>query len=60
MDNEIIKNIKERRSIRKYKTDMIDKEILKDILEAASYAPSGMNKQSPIIIGDCLFIPDGA
>lgn len=48
--NEVIKNIKERRSIKKYEDKMIPKEIIEKILEAGTYAPSGMGKQSSIII----------
>ena len=48
--NEVIKNIKERRSIRKYEDKMIPKEIIEKILEAGTYAPSGMGRQSSIII----------
>lgn len=39
-----------RRSIRKYKGDMIPKEIIDKIIEAGTYAATGMGKQSPIII----------
>ena len=48
--NEVIKNIVERRSIRKYKRDMIPNELIDEVLKAGTYAPTGMNKQSPIII----------
>ena len=48
--NEVIKNIKERRSIKKYEDKMIPKEIIEKIVEAGKYAPSGMGKQSSIII----------
>ena len=48
--NEVLKNIKERRSIRKYKEDMVPKEIIEKIVEAGMYAPSGMGMQSSIII----------
>ena len=48
--NEVIKNIEERRSIRKYKEDMVPKEIIEKIVEAGTYAPSGMGRQSSIII----------
>ena len=48
--NEVIKNILDRRSIRQYKDEMIPKEILEQIIEAGTYAPSGMGMQSPIII----------
>lgn len=50
MMNEIIKALTERRSIRKYKPDMIPMETVKRIAEAGSYAATGMNRQSPIII----------
>ena len=39
-----------RRSIRKYKPDMIPKETIDRIIEAGTYAATGMGKQSPIII----------
>ena len=48
--NETIENLISRRSIRKYKNDMISKEILDKIIESGTYAPTGMNKQAPIII----------
>ena len=48
--NETLENILTRRSIRKYKKDMLKKETLAMILKAGTYAPTGMNKQSPIII----------
>ena len=47
---EVIKNIKERRSIRKYENKMVPKEIIEKIVEAGTYAPSGMGRQSSIII----------
>jgi nitroreductase len=43
--NETLKSIKERRSIRKYADKAIDKNILKEIVDAARLAPSGMNVQ---------------
>ena len=48
--NEIIQALKERRSIRKYKPDMIPAEVIERIAEAGTYAATGMNRQSPIII----------
>lgn len=48
--NEIIKNIKMRRSIKKYKSDLVPQEMIDMIVEAGTYAPSGMNRQSPIIL----------
>lgn len=43
-------NLLTRRSVRAYKSDMIAKEVLDRILTAGTYAATGMNKQSPIII----------
>lgn len=48
--NEILKNIKTRRSIKKYKDDLVPQEMIDMIVEAGTYAPSGMNKQSAIIL----------
>ena len=48
--NEVLKVLKERRSCRNFKPDMITDEELNSILEAGTYAPTGMGKQSPIII----------
>ena len=48
--NEVINNIINRRSIRKYKSEMIPDEIIDKIMEAGTYAPSGMNRQPSIII----------
>ena len=46
----MINNMITRRSIRKYKSDMIPKKTLDTILKAGTYAATGMGKQSPIII----------
>lgn len=43
-------NIKTRRSIRKYKSDPVPQELLDKMIEAGLYAPSGMGRQSTIII----------
>ena len=48
--NETIKNILERRSIRKYKDKEVSEELIDEVLKAGIYAPTGMNRQSPIII----------
>ena len=42
--------MKTRRSIRKYKSDMVPKEIIDKIVEAGTYAATGMGQQSPIIL----------
>ncbi|WP_319583612.1 nitroreductase [uncultured Pseudodesulfovibrio sp.] len=44
-DNPVLRAIRERRSIRKFTTDPVDKQTLKTILEAGQWAPSGMNNQ---------------
>ena len=43
-------NLLTRRSIRQYKNDMLPREVIEKIAEAGTYAPTGMNRQSPIII----------
>ena len=48
--NEIIKAMEERRSIRKFKTDMPAKEDLEQIIEAGLYAANGMGKQATITV----------
>ena len=48
--NDIIKAMEERRSIRKFRPDMVPKEDLQQIIEAGLYAASGMGKQSAIVI----------
>lgn len=48
--NEVIRNIKERRSVRAYRPEQIKKEELDMILEAGTYAPTGMGMQSPKIV----------
>ena len=45
--NQVLENMKTRRSIRKYKPDMVPKEIIEKIAEAGTYAATGMGKQSP-------------
>ena len=44
--NEVLKNIKSRRSTRTFKSESIAQEDLMAILEAGTYAPSGMNYQT--------------
>jgi nitroreductase len=48
--NEVIQNMINRRSIRKYQDKQIKDEELELILKAGMYAPTGMGKQSPIMI----------
>ena len=44
------KAIYERRSIRSYKPDMLSKNLINQIMQAGTYAASGMNRQSSVII----------
>ena len=48
--SEVLEVIKSRRSIRKYKSDMVPQDKLEKIIEAGTYAATGMGKQSPIIV----------
>ena len=48
--SDVLNKMKTRRSIRKFKPDMVPQEILDQIIEAGLYAASGMGEQSPIII----------
>ena len=48
--SEVLDKIKSRRSIRKYRSDMIPQDKLEKIIEAGTYAATGMGKQSPIIV----------
>lgn len=48
--NELIDLIESRRSVRSYRPDMIPDDIIDKIVEAGTYAPTGMGRQSPIII----------
>ncbi len=48
--NETLNVFKTRRSCRKFKAEMIKDDELSQILEAGTYAPSGHNAQSSIII----------
>ena len=48
--NEIIKAMKERRSIRKFKSDMVSKDDINKIIEAGLYAANGMGRQAVITV----------
>lgn len=48
--SELLEKMKTRRSIRKYKPDTVPQQILDKIIEAGTYAASGKNMQSAIII----------
>ena len=48
--NETLKTLKERRSCRKYLEKQVDAQTLDLILEAGTYAPTGMNRQAPVMV----------
>ena len=50
MANEVLKTIRSRRSVRAYKRDAVPQELLREICEAGTYAPTGGGRQSPTII----------
>lgn len=50
MENEVLKAIRERRSIRRFKPEQITDEELKTVLEAGTWAPTGMGTQEPFIV----------
>lgn len=45
-----IEMIKKRRSVRSFKDEMIPRDVLETILEAGTWAATGMNRQAPIIL----------
>ena len=48
--NQVLTAIKNRRSIKKYKADMVEQDKIDKVVEAGLYAASGMNKQAVKII----------
>ena len=50
MSENILQNILTRRSVRAYKQDPVPEELLDKVLEAGTYAPTGMGRQSPVIV----------
>lgn len=48
--NETLQNIITRRSVKKYKDTSVPEDLVRAIAEAGTYAPTGMNRQSPLII----------
>lgn len=45
-----LQNMMSRKSVKKYKSDPVPKELLDKIIAAGLQAPSGLNKQAPIIL----------
>ncbi|MBQ9587275.1 MAG: nitroreductase [Bacteroidales bacterium] len=50
MDNDFLKMLRERRSVRSFKSEQISDDELNAVLEAGTYAPTGMNYQDPWIV----------
>ena len=50
MENEVLKAIRERRSIRRFKPEQITDEELTAVLEAGTWAPTGHGTQDPVIV----------
>ncbi|MBQ3086872.1 MAG: nitroreductase [Clostridia bacterium] len=48
--NQTLSDLKARRSVRQYKPEQIEETLLDQVLEAGTYAPTGMNRQSPLIV----------
>ena len=48
--NETIRTLRERRSVRSFLSDPIPENILDAILEAGTWAATGLNKQSPVMV----------
>lgn len=49
-DNPVVENIITRRSIKKYKKDMVPRKLVEKIAAAGTYAPTGRGMQAPVII----------
>lgn len=45
-----MENLLTRRSVRKYRPDMLPEDVLARIIKAGTYAPTGHGRQSPVII----------
>ena len=50
MKNEVLDVLKNRRSVRSFKTEQIKKEELEAVLEAGTFAPTAKNCQDPVIV----------
>lgn len=48
--NETLKTLTTRRSVRAYLPDQVKEDDLRQILEAGTYAPTGMGAQSPVMV----------
>lgn len=49
-ENNTLEVLKTRRAIRAYQDKMPERELIAQIVEAGTYAPTGMGRQSPVIV----------
>lgn len=54
MDNEVLKALHERRSVRKYKPEQITDEELLTVLEAGTYAPT--HRDAALLTADAISV----
>ncbi len=50
INKNVLDSLKERRSVRSFKDTPVEKELLDKLLEVGTYAPTGMNRQSPLMV----------
>ena len=50
MTNEVLQALLSRRSCRAYADRTVERELLDEVLRVGTYAPTGMNRQSPIML----------
>ena len=50
MEEQLLDLIRTRRSIRSYRPDPVPEELLSRVLEAGTWAPTAMGRQSPVIV----------
>jgi len=48
--SEVLEKMQTRRSIRRFKGEMLPKDVIEKIVEAGIFAASGMNLQTPVIV----------
>ena len=46
----VLENLQTRRSVRAYLPKQVEEDALQAVLTAGTYAPTGMNKQAPVIV----------
>ena len=46
----VLQSLQTRRSVRAYRTEQVEESALEAVLTAGTYAPTGMNRQAPVIV----------